>query len=150
MTSATEVWFDDMDAVEAAFDEAGFPWMQPRELAFFNSVVLKDVYGGRVFVSSERMEPEDEPSWHVRLICTSETSKQWNVEKIGVMLHGLSAEQAKRAARILAEAIDQVPLRLEYGQDVALEEWLSPFVDVGVSGGNDGWRFSRERGFERD
>ena len=88
--------YTSMREIERANDRAGNHWFKPDTLRFFGSRVGEDVYGGRLFVTSEK-PPHGARAWSIRAALDDGT-----IETVGEFLGYGSRAAAHRAARALA------------------------------------------------
>lgn len=90
--------FDYLGQIEQANDAAGHHWFEPASMRFFNSKIAREVFGGCLFVSSERFDSSSPRLYSVRM-----ASDRGHVESVG--LDGFQAFQHASTAQIFAKAL---------------------------------------------
>ena len=129
MTTITEL--------KARNAEAGQHFFDREAMQFFNSKVETPIYGGRFFVTSERMETTYPKRYTVRVALND-----GSIEEVGEFQEWLTLEAARAEAKVYAKATAEVrfdPYPMHSDEDEATADpehfhWR-PFVDdqpVGV------------------
>lgn len=142
MSNETSVWFSDMQDLRDQFNRTGNHFFDRDTLRFFDSKIGDDLYGGRVFVTSEK----DGTSPRRWTVCIAEVLEGGNYSVISLSFQALHS--SRKANDIAAQAgklavAGFFPDYFEYGQDVA----LARFFDITEESSPDGWIFDNRDGF---
>jgi hypothetical protein len=136
MSNRTSVWFHSMQDLRNRFDRSGNHFFDKATLKFFDSKIGDTLYGGRVFVTSEKNDGGPR-YWTVRVAEALEGGN-YSVVSLGFPAHRNNAQAQKVAAEVGQLALDGLlPDVFDYGQDVA----LAHFMGIDDEASTDGWIF---------
>ena len=83
--------------VRYANQQLGHHWFDRSSMRFFNTTIESSLYGGRFFITSERMDPRHPKKYTVR-----EALPTGEIKTVGEFHRMTSIEDARDAARNLA------------------------------------------------
>ena len=95
--------FATISDVKAANRKAGFHWFDPDALRFFSSRISEQIYGGRLFISSEAFKSPhgDYPrAYTVRMV-----SDDGSVSTVGEFQGHRTLANARKEARAIIESL---------------------------------------------
>jgi hypothetical protein len=136
--SITHQWFTTMTEVRDTFNDDGNHFFDESTLRFFSSEIDDEIYGGRVFVTSEQQEETYPRLYTVRVIEYQDEDKHYTVASLGfgaLDTHEEAHDAAYRAGELADSGL--LPGYFQYGQEAALARAL----DIPDTSDCDGWVF---------